>query len=95
MANEEVLISGIGYKVRKILENNSKLYKENQELKQKVGEMEQLVKKLKENIDLKNNELFKLSIANTLENEIGVEEGIDKINSLLVDINRCIEVLSE
>ncbi len=95
MANEKVLVSGIEYKVRKILTNNTKLYNENLELRQKVSELEQQIKDLKENLEVKNNELFNLTIAHTLEKEIGVEEGINKIDSLIDEIDKCIEVLSE
>lgn len=95
MANDKVIISGIEYKVRKIIDNNTLLYDENLILKQRVNELEQIIDELKGNLENKKNELFKFTIANTLEKKIGVKEGIDKIDSLIVEINKCIEVLSE
>lgn len=95
MANDKVLISGIEYKVRKIIDNNALLYNENLVLTKRVNELEQIINELKGNLENKKNELFKFTIANTLEKKLGVEEGIDKIDCLIDEINKCIEVLSE
>ncbi len=57
-----------------------------------------LKKKIEElYIKIENNqkEIFKFTLANTLEIELGVEEGRKRIDSLIDEINRCIEVLSE
>jgi len=61
-------------------------------------EVEVSSKKIEElyiNIDNNQKELFKFTLANTLEIEFGVEEGRKKVDSLIEEIDRCIEVLSE
>ncbi len=95
MANEKILIAGIEYKVRKLIEINELLKKENSRL---AGEAEVSAKKIEELnriIDNNQKELFKFTLANTLEIEFGVEEGRKRIDSLIEEIDRCIEVLSE
>ncbi len=61
-------------------------------------EVEVSSKKIEElyiNIDNNQKELFKFTLANTLEIEFGVEEGRKRVDSLIEEIDRCIEVLSE
>jgi hypothetical protein len=41
------------------------------------------------------NRIVKLSLANTLEYNIGVEKGKDKLEELIEEIDRCIDVLSD
>jgi len=95
MTNEKVLIAGIEYKVRKLIEINNLLKKENAQLKAENAtskkENEDLLKIIEEN----QKEIFKFTLANTLEIEFGVEEGKKRIDSLIEEIDRCIEVLSE
>ena len=49
---------------------------------------------LTKELETNKNELFKYTLANTLEIEYGVEEGKNKIDSLIKEIDMCIEVLS-
>ena len=94
MADEKILIAGIEYKVRKLIEINELLKKENTQL---TEESKVYSKKIEElNIKIENNqkEIFKFTLANTLEIELSVEEGKKRIDSLIDEINRCIEVLS-
>ena len=95
MATEEILIAGIEYKVRKLIEINNLLRKENDRLSSENEELakknEELINKLEES----QKEIFKFTLANTLEIEFGVEEGSKRIDSLIGEIDRCIEVLGE
>ncbi len=94
MANEKILIAGIEYKVRKLIELNELLRKENAQLledsKVSSKKIEELIIKIEDN----QKEIFKFTLANTLEIELGVEEGRKGIDSLIEEINRCIEILS-
>ena len=95
MANEQILISGIEYKVRKLIEQFVGLKKENDELHQHIDALENKVKALSLELEEKRNELLKISLADTLEIKYGVEESKTKIDDLIKEINLCIEVLSD
>ncbi|RLD43533.1 MAG: hypothetical protein DRI89_04430 [Bacteroidetes bacterium] len=95
MANEQRLISGIEYKVRKLIELNDELRKENDELHNKVDALNSNVTALTKELEVKRNELFKNSLAQTIESELGVEEGKERLDNLIEEIDRCIEVMSD
>ena len=94
MANEQILISGIEYKVRKLIDDNYRLKSENKSLQEKLVLITDKVNNLTKELETNKNELFKYTLANTLEIEFGVEEGKKKIDSLIKEIDMCIEVLS-
>ena len=87
MANEQRLISGIEYKVRKLIEFNDELNKENAELHQKIDALNSNVAALTKELEVKRNELFKISLADTIESELGVEEGKERLDSLIEEID--------
>ena len=95
MANEQRLISGIEYKVRKLIELNNELKKESTELHQKIDALNNNVAALTKELEIKRNELFKISLAHTIESELGVEEGKEKLDNLIEEIDKCIEVMSD
>ncbi len=95
MTNEKILIAGIEYKVRKLIEINNLLIEENIQLKAENRISKQKNEELLEKIEINQKEIFKFTLANTLEIEFGVEEGRKRIDSLIEEIDRCIEVLSE
>jgi len=95
MTNEKILIAGIEYKVRKLIEVNSLLSKENARLKAENIVSNKKNEELLEEIEINQKEIFKFTLANTLEIEFGVDEGRKRIDSLIEEIDRCIEVLSE
>jgi len=95
MANEKILITGIEYKVRKLIEISDILKKENSRLEAEAEVSSKKIKELYKIIENNQKELFKFTLANTLEIEFGVEEGRKRIDSLIEEIDRCIEVLSE
>lgn len=95
MSNEKILITGIEYKVRKLIEINELLKKENIQLAEESKVSSKKIEELNRKIEDNQKEIFKFTLANTLEIELGVEEGKKRIDSLIDEINRCIEVLSE
>ncbi len=95
MANEKVLISGIEYKVRKLIEEYRLLSAENKQLKDEVSTMKRELDALQELLNKKNNEFLKLTLANAFENKFGVEKGIQIIDDLLEEINRSVDVISK
>ena len=95
MANEQLLISGIEYKIRKLIEVNDAISNENERLKQKVSELSDKISLLTGSLHEKENKTITLSLANTLEYNIGVEKGKEKLDELIEEIDRCINVLSD
>ncbi len=95
MANEKILIAGIEYKVRKLIEINDFLTKENNRLLKESEAAKKKIEELNKNIEDNQKKIFKFTLANTLEIGSGVEEGRKRIGSLIEEIDRCINVLSE
>ncbi len=95
MGREQILISGIEHKVRKLFEQNRFLKNENSELHQHINTLKDELEVLTIELEKKRNELLKISLAKTLEAEYGVEESKTKIDDLIKEIDRCIEVLSD
>ena len=88
------LISGIEYKVRKLLELKEKnniiintLSDQNKELNEQIEDQKLLINKLKEQIE-------KIKIAKSLENSDGSIEAKTKINELVREIDKCIGLLN-
>ena len=95
MGNEAILISGIEHKIRKLIALNVKLKEENVKLHQQIDDLENNNQALTVEIENRKNELLNITLANTFEAEFGVEESKTKIDNLIEEIDRCIEVLSE
>ena len=95
MVTEELLISGIEYKVRKLITLNVTLKDENESLKQEVSSLKKKIEEMTASLQKAENRIVKLSLANTLEYNIGVEKGKEKLEGLIEEIDRCIDVLSD
>ncbi len=95
MANEIKLISGIGYKVRKLIDTKDDLLKENKQLKQEMGKAHVLIEQLQDELENKRNKLMEISLANALIEKDGVEKGIKIIDRLVEEIDKGIDVLSD
>jgi len=95
MISEQTLVSGIEHKVRKLIEINLSLKQENVKLKSLLDNLENEKVVISEELDDKKNKLFNYTLANTLEKEIGVEEGKKRIDKLVEEIEKCIAVLSD
>lgn len=95
MTETSVLISGIEFKIRKLIESNEKLMFQNEELLRENGELR------KENDELlsANNELTenlnKKIIVNALGNEKEIEEGRRLIKALVKEIDQCVAILNK
>ncbi len=95
MASEEIIIAGIEYKVRKLIEINNFLTKENERLKEENDISTKKIEELYIKIEESQKEIFKFTLANTIDIEFGVEEGSKRIDSLIKEIDKCIEVLGD
>lgn len=94
MNDEITLISGIEYKIRKLLEIKEKnknkinvLTDQNNDLKEQIENKKLYINKLKEQIE-------KIKLAKSLENSDGSIEAKTKINKLVREIDKCIGLLN-
>jgi hypothetical protein len=94
MKDVATLVSGVDYKIRKLIEHHELLLAENNNyitevrvLKLANQEQKQKIKQLEENIKL-------LKLSKTLENKEGNVEAKLKINELVREIDKCIGLLN-
>ncbi len=94
MKDVATLVSGIEYKLGRLLERNQIQRAENKQylteidgLKHTVNEQNQIIRQLEEQIK-------SLKIAKTLENKEGNVEAKLKINELVREIDKCIGLLN-
>jgi len=95
MANEERLISGIEKKIQELVEISVNLKQENANLHQHIKDLEDKLRTSTNELEIKRNELLNITLANTLKAEYGVEESKIKIDSLINEIDMCIEIMSD
>jgi hypothetical protein len=95
MKNTSTLITGIEYKLRKLLDKNESLKKEVDKNNQHIADLEQLTdNQTKKIIELENN-INLIKIAKSLEPGKGTVEAKVKINELVREIDRCIGLLNK
>ena len=94
MKDVATLVSGIEYKLRKLIEQhktirieNSRLQNENLELKKIISQQQQVISQLEEKGKI-------LKLAKTLETKEGNVEAKLKINELVREIDKCIGLLN-
>jgi len=94
MADVETLVSGIDYKIHRLIERLQSLQKESEtqtkeihELNQNREEQNQTIKELEEKVQI-------LKTTKTLEIKEGTVEAKAKINELLREIENCIGLLN-
>ncbi len=95
MADTSILVSGIEYKIRKLIDKNiqlnaavRKLTEENDLLQHKIQELEDIKSQLTQQIN-------KNIIANSLNGEEEIKEGRKLIGNLVREIDQCIELLTK
>lgn len=94
MKDVSVLLSGIEYKVGKIIEQQKRLLQENNELKDRITHQSELIEKQKDNIKQLEEKNKILKLAKTLETTEGNVEARKKINELVREIDKCIGLLN-
>jgi uncharacterized coiled-coil DUF342 family protein len=94
MKDVATLVSGIEYKLRKLIDQhqsardeNTRLINEIQELKKVINEQKQTISQLEEKSKI-------LKLAKTLETKEGNVEAKLKINELVREIDKCIGLLN-
>ena len=94
MADLSILVSEIELKLRKLLDEKSRLEMENKRL---AEENEMLGKEnlaLRQSAEGLQDKINKSTIVNALDNEGEIEEGRKLIRELVKEIDRCVSILN-
>lgn len=95
MESASVLISGIDYKVRKLIGRITTLKDENAELNKKIDELNERIKSLEFSIQEQQDKFKVLKLAKSLSKEETKTEVKLKINELLREIDNCVRLLNK
>ncbi len=94
MADVETLVSGIDYKVHKLIERLQVLQKENEQNKQGIHELNEINQKQNQTIEELEKKIKLLKTTSNLELKEGTVEAKETINDLLREIDTCIGLLN-
>lgn len=96
MAETSVLISGIEFKIRQLIEKNKQLAIENKKLSDEIATLRKRAEEVLLVNDELNEQLNKKIIVNALGNETEeIEEGRKLIKALVKEIDQCIAILNK
>jgi len=90
-----VLVSGIDYKLRKLLEQHKKIKQNNLELTSKVEEQEQIINHQKQLINELQERIKTVTIARTLASRSEINDAKNRIGDLVREIDKCIGLLNK
>ena len=94
MKDVATLVSGIDYKMRKLIEHHQVLRSENDTFITEIRELKLVNNEQKEKIKQLEEKIKLLKLAKTLENKEGNVEAKLKINELVREIDKCIGLLN-
>jgi len=89
-----VLVSGIDYRLRKLLEQHKKIKHNNLELTTKVEEQEQIINHQKQLIKELQERIKTVTIARTLASRSEINDAKNRIGDLVREIDKCIGLLN-
>jgi outer membrane murein-binding lipoprotein Lpp len=89
------LIYNIEFKSVQLIKNVRQLNSENQELKEKINQLENIIDQYKNQIKNKEEQNKVTKIINTLGNTENRNKAKLKINELLREVDRCIALLNK
>lgn len=96
MAETSVLISGIEFKIRQLIEENEYLVIENKKLSDETLILQKKIEELALVNEQINEQINKKIIVNALGNETEeIEEGRKLIKALVKEIDQCIAILNK
>jgi uncharacterized coiled-coil DUF342 family protein len=94
MGDVGTLVTGIGYKVRKLITRNQELRHETERYRTEIVELKRVIEEQKTVISRSEEKVNTLKLAKTLENKEGIVEAKGKINELVREIDKCIGLLN-
>lgn len=95
MADTSILVSGIEYKIRKLIDSNIQLNLETKRLTEENIFLNEKIKELKDINSQLTQQINKHIIANSLNGEKEIKEGRKLIGDLVREIDQCIALLSK
>ena len=94
MADLNVIVSDIELKLRKLIDEKSRLAKENKRLSEENEVLEKENRALRQTTEELKDKINKSTIVNALDNEGELEEGRKLIKELVREIDRCVSILN-
>lgn len=95
MESAGTLISGIDYKIRKLISEVEKLENERKQLNHKIEVLNTHIKSLELDIEGQQGRIKVLKLAKSLDKEESRTEVKLKINELLREIDNCVRLLNK
>ena len=94
MADLSIIVSEIELKLRKLLDEKSRLAVENKRLADENEALEKENRALRQSTEELQDKINKNTIVNALDNEGEIEEGRNLIRELVKEIDRCVSILN-
>ncbi|MBL7138088.1 MAG: hypothetical protein ISS17_04900 [Bacteroidales bacterium] len=94
MADVETLVSGIDYKVHKLIERLHILQKENEQYRKEIHELNQINQRQNQTIEESEKKINLIKTTSNFELKEGTVEAKATINELLREIDKCIGLLN-
>ena len=95
MQDLSILVSGIEFKLRKLIEQNNQLKIENAQLLKKNDEFNNIIEHNKKTIKESEEKYKVLKIAKSLESSTNSFDQKIKINEMLREVDKCIGLLNK
>ncbi len=95
MADTSILVSGIEFKIRKLIDKSINLANEVDRLQEENNTLNKKIALLEINLSHLTQQINKSIIANSLEGEKEIQEGRKLIGNLVREIDQCIVLLSK
>lgn len=94
MNNASVIVAGIEYKIRKLIEQKEQLQSEREALRQNLSALKAKIESQEKTIDLLNQKIVMLSVHGQSVPADEAQHAIANIDNLLREIDKCINLLS-
>ena len=94
MADLSIIVSEIEVKLRKLLDEKSKLAIENKRLAEQNAALDEENLALRRSVVELQDKINKSTIVNALDNEEEIEEGRRLIKQLVREIDQCVSILN-
>ena len=94
MDDLSVLVSGIEFKLRRLVNDNSKLKNDIIELNKKISEQDKIIEEQKKTIENLEEKIKILKITKTLTSSKDSHDVKIKVNEALREIDKCIGLLN-
>lgn len=95
MDKVSIIVSGLEYKIKKLVDLHTTTFKENKKLKEEITSAKRIIEDQQNNIKKLEEKINVQKIAQTLESEKDTQQTKQKINELVREIDKCIDILNK